>query len=99
MASISPDVSAGEMGKRVLGCSTLLNHPAAELLDGLQVEVAGLDAEATLLSFSDIRLDARRTDAPKPPPGALPLDPDFFPSTKAKERNLNRESLTSELVP
>ena len=37
--------------------------------------------------------------APNPPPGSLPLDPGFFPSTKQKESKHEPNRLTLDLVP
>jgi len=43
--------------------------------------------------------DAALGALPQTPPGALPLDPDFFPSAEQKESRLGPNGLTLEVVP
>jgi len=48
MSAIELHISTLEMLKRVLDCPAVSDHPASELLRGLEIEVAGLNADPIL---------------------------------------------------
>ena len=48
MPTISPGVPPLKVCQRVFRCPTIADHPMAELLHGLKVEIGGLNAHAVL---------------------------------------------------
>ena len=61
MSAIQSDVATLQISERIAVGSSIAKHPASELFDCLQIEIAGLDAEIALAiaQVSEVHLDFR----------------------------------------